>query len=264
MKSLLRVLFLGIALTGFSSGANAQNVVVPNGLTNVEGNTDNGFPFNITNFALTSQRYQQVYGSGDFSTLGGPRLITAITFRADGNVGFGFSSVLPSMQIHLSTTSAAVDGLSGVFASNVGADDAVVFNGPLPLASSASGGPPHTFDIVIALQTPFLYNPANGNLLLDVRNFLGGATTQFDADTTIGDATSRAYTNSNLSGVNSPTADAEDSFGLVTQFTFVSVPEPSTVILLGLTGVGCAAAVFQRIRRRKAEMDTDVLAVEDN
>ena len=35
-------------------------IVVPNALTATEGDANNGFPFNITKFGRTSQRYQQV------------------------------------------------------------------------------------------------------------------------------------------------------------------------------------------------------------
>jgi hypothetical protein len=239
---------VGIALVGTLSPVNAQNVVVPNALANVEGNANNGLPFNISAFNLTSERYQQVYGSGDFGAITGPTLITAITFRPDSG-GAAFNSTLPNVQINLSTTAAAVDALSTTFANNVGANDTVVFSGALPLSSNAIGGPPHNFDIVITLQTPFLYNPANGNLLMDVRNFGGGGTTQFDAVSTVGDAVSRVGTFT-TGNVNSPTADFSDSLGLVTQFTFsASVPEPSVVLLLGTTVVG--SAVYVRYRRRK-------------
>jgi hypothetical protein len=248
MKIPLRSLVLGMALVALWSPASAQNVVVPNALAGTEGNGNNGFPFNISNFSLPSQRYQQVYGAGDFSTLGGPRLITAITFRPDDTFGAAFSSTLANIQINLSTTTAAVDALSTTFASNVGANDTVVYSGALPLSSSNIGGPPRNFDIVITLQTPFLYNPASGNLLMDVRNFNAGLTTQFDADSTTGDAISRIFTN--VSGVGSATADGFDTNGLVTQFTFsASVPEPSVMLLLGTAVTG--SVVYVRYRRKK-------------
>ncbi|HQR09545.1 MAG TPA: PEP-CTERM sorting domain-containing protein [Gemmatales bacterium] len=224
----------------------AQNIVVPNSLTNVGGGADNGFPFNIDAFGQVSMRYQQVYASDQFSLITSPTLITAISFRVGSN-GSSFSSTLPSMQINLSTTGAAPDGLSTSFASNVGGDDTQVFSGSLTLSSTNTGGPPPSFDIVISLQTPFLYDPAAGNLLMDVRNFGAGSTTQFDAVFVNGDSVSRVSTFN--TSVNSSTADFSDTLGLVTQFSFAAVPEPTTWALIGVCTVGTGAFTWNRRRK---------------
>lgn len=247
----------GAALLGFGAISTAQaatigtstTTVTPNGLETTEGNSGNGFPFDISDTSITdggmaSQRYQQVYTASEFDSLAGEGLlITQILFRPDATYGQAFSSVLPDIQINLSTTSAAADSLSTTFADNVGSDDTVVFSGALSLSSSNTGptGGPKDFDIVINLTNPFLYNPNTGNLLLDVRNFGGGITTVFDAQFPL-DPTSRAYTLGS-SNVNAPTGSV-DSVGLVTAFQGTSaspkaVPEPFTVggtILAG--GIG--------------------------
>jgi hypothetical protein len=239
---------LGISTTalmalGLTGGiAHAQTVVVPNGNASVEGNSDNGFPFSIGTFGFSSQRYQQVYDQSQFGALAGPEYITQILFRPDANFGAAFSATLPSIQIDLSTTSKAPDGLSATFADNVGGDDQVVFaSGPLSL-SSADTGPvagPKDFDIVINLITPFLYNPVAGNLLMDVRNFGGGATTQFDAESAPGDSVSRVYTNDS-NGI-SDAGGILDTNSLVTEFQFSPstsvVPEPNSLALLAAGGL---------------------------
>ena len=220
-------------------------VVVPNGDANVEGNSNNGYPFDLGGVGLTSQRYQQVYAASQFSGIpSGGGLITEIVFRPDAFSGGAFMSTLPDMQIDLSTTSARDDGLSTTFANNVGADDTVVFGpGPLMLSSSFTGPPngPKDFDIIITLTTPFHYNPANGNLLMDVRNFGGGTTTFFDAAFTTGDGSSRVYS----TDVNSPTGSA-DTEALITGF--VIVPEPNTAAML-LLGGGTLLAWCRRRQR---------------
>jgi hypothetical protein len=106
--------------------------------------------------------------------------------------------------------------LSATFANNPGPDDTVVFNGPLALSSAAAGNP-RAFDIVITLTTPYFYNPAAGNLLLDVRNSGGGLTTQLDAVSAMGDSVSRA------AGVpvTASSGDTPDSLGLITKFIFM-------------------------------------------
>jgi hypothetical protein len=217
-------------------------VVVPNSARTVEGNNNNSYPFNLTPFGLPSQRYQQLYAASQF---GGGGLITQIIFRPDATFGNAFTSTLPDIQIDLAYTNHADDGLSTTYANNITSGDTVVFaRGPLTLSSGFTGPPngPKDFDIVITLTTPFFYNPALGNLLLDVRNFGGGSTTVFDAVFTTGDGVSRLF-NQN---VNDPTGST-DSLGLVTGFNIV--PEPGTAALL-LVGGGTLLAWFGGCRRR--------------
>jgi hypothetical protein len=224
-------------------------VVVPNSARTTEGDTNNSFPFNIGIIGIPSQRYQQVYAASQFGGLpSGGGLITQIIFRPDATFGNAFTSTLPDIQLDLSTTSAPDDGLSTTFANNVGANDTVVFaRGPLTLSSGFTGPPggPKAFDIIITLTTPFFYNPAMGNLLLDVRNFGGGSTTVFDAVSPLGDGVSRVFSALN---VNEPTG-ITDSAGLVTGF--IIVPEPDSAVLL-LAGGGTLLAWFGGCRRRQS------------
>jgi len=231
---LISVLFLATATV-----ARADFIVVPNALQNVEGNLSNAFPFNTG--TLPSQRYQQVYAASNFGSLDLLR-ITVIAFRPGPNDA-PFMVTLPDIQINLSTTTRQPDDLSPLFLSNVGADDAVVFaRGSLSLSSAVVGPAqgPKDFDVVINLQNPFIYAPAKGNLLLDVRNFQGGDLGfSLDAEATDGDGVSRVFTNgSTPGGVDSPigATDAISTLGLVTRFTVAPVasvvPEPSTFTLL--------------------------------
>jgi len=234
----LKASLLALAVSALGGEtARAVFIVSPAAQATTEGNVSNGFPFNITDFGLNSQRYQQVYLASEFAGVRGPQFVTQIAFRPDATTGGAFSGTFPNIQINLSTTPRGPDGLSTTFADNVGANDTVVSSGPLTL-SSAFAGPaagPKAFDIVINLLAPFLYDPAAGNLLLDVRNFGGGRTTAFDAQTTTGDPTSRAFTMT-ANGVNDATGTL-DTDGLVTRFDLTPVPEPSGVALLGRGGV---------------------------
>jgi hypothetical protein len=236
-----------LAMFLHSVSAWSASIVTPNGQVNVEGNGLNFYPFHLAGNggAGPSQRYQQVYSASSFAILTEPSFITQIAFRPDNQFGGAFVGTLPDIQINLSTTSATPDTLSLTFASNVGANDTVVFTrGALALSSNFAGafGAPKDFDIVITLTTPFLYDPAAGNLLLDVRNFGGGSTTVFDMQEVAGDGVARVHTSSGSPGlVNSPTAARGDTGGLVTKFTIV--PEPDALALL-------AAGLFALARRR--------------
>jgi hypothetical protein len=148
---------LGMILLGnFIQAASAQVIVVPSSLAQDEGNSNNGYPFNIERFGLTSQRYQQVFAASEWASLSEPHLITHLRFRPDATQGAAFEATLADLQINLSTTSRTPDNLSAIFAENVGANDTVVFSGALPLSSAFTGPAegPKDFDIVMELQTP--------------------------------------------------------------------------------------------------------------
>ena len=223
---------------GTVSTAQAVTLVVPGSLSSTEGNTNNASPFNFLG------RNQQVFAASEFTSLSEPELITQISFRPDAVFGEAFSFTIPNIQINLSTISAAVDGLSATFLDNIGTDETVVFSGPLFLSSAFTGPAtePKDFDISINLQTPFLYNPTVGNLLLDVRNFSENfSVSVFDAQNVVGDSISRGWIND----VNSPTSLGDgnpysfsNSLGLVTQFTFVPVPVPEPSPALSLLAFG--------------------------
>jgi hypothetical protein len=206
------------AAVAVSVALNTSVVVPPSGVG--AGNGNNGFPFNIGAFGFSAQRYEQVYGASDFGS--SPLLITGMDFTPANTGSSAFSSTISNISIFLSTTAAPVDSLSTNFNSNLGADDTQVFGGSLTLSSA---GVPGNFDIVITFTTPFAYNPLAGNLLLDVQNFSGGTTTQFGAESTLGDTVSRLFNiNNDATGAGGGSAD---TVGLVTEFVTAAKPFPN-------------------------------------
>ncbi|HWY75251.1 MAG TPA: hypothetical protein VN281_06520, partial [Verrucomicrobiae bacterium] len=196
-----------------------DSIVVPNNYANLEGASNNALPFDIAAQSLASARYEQVYDAGQFASIPGGRYITQILFRPDTGIhGSPFSSTPLFVYIVLSTTPMPVDGLNATFGNNIGPDAQTVYFGTLPLSSGFSGpaNGPKAFDIVVNLTEPFFYNPAHGNLLMDVWNYTSGSTTYFDA--VLGGPTSRAYS---LTGVGASTG-LTDGLGLVTRFTVTS------------------------------------------
>src|SRR4029077_18250886 len=199
-------------------------LVVPNQWTAVQGDTGNLFPF----FSSQPIRYQQVFGASQFSRLNpGGGLINRIAFRGHGP-GVSFTGTVAQLQVNLSTTSRSPDNLSSTFADNVGADDTQVFSGPFQAAVTYTGDPTN-FEVVINFTTPFFYDPAKGNLLLDVRNTQGSTEVppldqELDAPSAVGDSVSRVY---NYGDVTAATAgqsggvDEKDSSGLITRFNAI-------------------------------------------
>jgi len=184
-----------------STAANATTIIV-----GVAAGA-NSFPFGSPGWA---PEYQQVYASSNFSA---PMLINEISFYT--TIIPGGSAANGTYIISLSTTSAAVNGLSSNMASNIGLDSVVVFQGTLP---GLGGG-----ELDIFFSTPFLYNPLGGNLLLDVvSNDATGGSLALDGSSG-GGLFSRAYAQGNPSNAQT------DDFGLVTGFNFTipsAVPGP--------------------------------------
>jgi hypothetical protein len=241
---------------GLAGSASAGFVVAPSSLTSVDGNEDDRSPF----FVNGGMRYQQVYGSSQFTGVGNPMFISGMAFRLDGPDGGAFSLNLSSVDIWLSTTTKAVDGLSGTFASNIGVDQTLVRSGALSISSADVAGPGNTraFDVVISFQTSFLYDPTKGNLLLDIRN---NDTTNnftnnfFDAGRTAGDSVSRVLgAQGNPNAVTGNAGGAQATQGLVTQFQIQAVPVPPTV-LMGMISFGVLG--FGRFVARRAKQKAD-------
>jgi len=193
------------------------------------GNTDPfGGPFGLN----PGTRYQQIYASGDFNNLGIIE-ITSIDFF-DGNGAFAGDTYIFSF----STVSAGIDTLSDTaFNANLGPDDALF------ATVNLSGAAPSTLTIV---GSAFLYNPALGNLLLDMTILPGG---------TSGDAAYLAR-NGTAEGIFSRYDNfggSADGYGLVTQVDYLPAssptPEPETATLV-LAGLGCIT-LYCRFRYRR-------------
>lgn len=125
MKTLY--LMFATCLVGDFSQA-ASYVVVP-GAASAAGNSENNFPFLIR--STESMRYQQVYGASAFPGLqaAGGGWVMRLLFRPDilSHAYYDYIDV----QINLSTTSHAPDGLGTNFLENVGADSSTVYSGRL-------------------------------------------------------------------------------------------------------------------------------------
>lgn len=206
----------------FNSHGQSVFIGAPNSLRHSFGNAVQDRPFGDT---VENDRYQQVYAASELGAISnGGAVIHSIFFRSRR----ALSGTVSNMQITLSTTTKAPDSLSPVFAENFGTDATVVVN-PRTLTWNGGDGETPGYDIFILLDTPFFYNPAEGNLLLDfqrTRSLIGHAIL-LDAEETFGDGISSIF-----SVGTSPVADFVSTRGLTTGFFVEPVPEPSTAVIL--------------------------------
>lgn len=193
-----------------------------------QNNTANCYPFSC--FASDGGSiYQQVYAASAFSGAG---MINSISFyRSQGGAMDNATYTL-----RLSTTGSAIGALDLTPANNVGSDVSVFGT------FSVGGAMP---DVLTFTGLPFLYNPAAGNLLMDVSvSYSGpdyGYRSFFQADSGIG-STSRLWVNNSV---------GQGGNALVTSFDMdpsAAIPEPGSMLLVGLGLIGLAAAG----RKRKA------------
>ncbi len=236
------------------------------------GGTTSGNGQGVAPFAnvgdTNGNRYQQVYSSSFFSSVGPRHRIDSVAFRPkQGALGsfIGNTLTLSDVIIQLSTTRRNADtdfpnGLNADLATNPGADARVVYRGALTLTTDRLFGDTDVedFDFLINFQDSFVYDPSAGNLLLEViipagalvgsngRNF-----TQLDSFTDgfpSRDGTASATDANLLDGL---TVGSNSTTGAVTRFGTTVVPEPASAVVFG-GGVGLAAVAAWRRRRAAA------------
>ncbi len=230
--------------TAISALAQEINIVVPNDLENIEGDSSVDFGFS------GSFRVQVAYSAEEFNELPDThRSITAISFRPDAAITEPRTVDWGDTQLFLSTTTRDVNDRSTVFSENHGPNQTLVYSGPLVLSTEATGPTegPRAFDYTVNLQTPFLYDPNQGNLVVDFTS-PSGYTPNFGDD---------QFSGTNQQLLDIPFAGSESGFfvsnGLILQLTFV--PEPSS-FTLGAIGI---VALFSRRRCARQLQHTHTL-----
>jgi len=192
----------------------AQVIVVPNSLGTNDGNS-----FNTTPSGPGSVREMQIYDSSQFAALSEPSFLTQFAYRPDKTPGPSGPRAV-SLRIFASTSSRAVDAMSPTLANNHGADKTLVYDGKLIWQTANLPGPGNTrqFDVVFPLTTPFLYNRAAGNLLLEIQFTADGSSIRIDTvmgNQTLGELVN-VTSNTGATGVSATPK--------VTQFTFALPP----------------------------------------
>jgi len=168
---MLSVIALAISYSevGQVFAAEPNRVVIPNSLQDVEGG---GGGDDIPDIPF---RIQYLCPASQFMSLSNrPHLITHFAARPDASVTAPRTCSLDDVQFRMSTTNATAP-LSLTFADNVGSDETIVYEGSLTTHTDNIGpvGGPKEFDYIVELHTPFLYDPNQGNLLIDIRSHSG-------------------------------------------------------------------------------------------
>jgi len=191
----------------------AQVVVVPNSLATNDGNGTS-----TSTEGPASVRWLQIHDASQFGAISGPSFLTQFAYRPDRVLGqSGPRSLI--LRIYASTTSRSVAGLSTTFAENLGTNNTLVFDGTVTVTTGNLPGPGNTrqFDVVFPITTPFPYDPAAGNLALDLQIEGNGSAVTFDTEE--GNSAIRRV------GIGSSTATTGDIRpSHVTQFTFEPPP----------------------------------------
>lgn len=192
-----------------------QTIVVPPHLAETDGNTSVQTPSGDAG----GTRNMTIVDAAHFKSLTGPAYLTQFAYRPNGTPG-------PSgprtgvLRIYASTTRKAMSDLSTRFDENLGPDTTLVFDGTLTWDSSdlPAGGNTRQFDIRFPFTTPFLYDPAAGNLVLAI-HIIEGHGNAYSWDAVSGDPTLRG-----LAGPGSEATVGQFGNPPVLQLTFEPAP----------------------------------------
>lgn len=222
LKKLALAFLTSLLLVGSASAAS----LVTGASESVEGNSNNNWPFGGGN------PYQQIYDSSYFS---GPMTISGLAFRTDQFASGTFALSMSNISITLSTSNFDWLSASSSIAANTGADAVSVFAGAKSFNISTVNSPAKPFDVIFDFANTFDYDPANGDLAVNIAvSGYSETPNGHYLDAQSGPGMTRIFG-----------GGQSKSFGLVTQFTYepasTVVPLPAALPLmaggLGLLGV---------------------------
>jgi hypothetical protein len=185
-----------------------------------------------------ASRAQGITHRSEFEALPvGGAWLTEIRFRPDGLVPVGEVASFGRVQISLSVTQVDPLDISSTFADNITGTLVEVYNAAWSstvINPDPPGAETRPFDFRFLLETPYFYNPAEGNLLFDNIFEMPGTGVNglagFDLDSSNVFSEKRNIFSGPL-GVDSPVS-TDGRFTSINEFVFV--PEPSTFAFTAL------------------------------
>jgi hypothetical protein len=238
------------------------SVIVPGNLANTEGNLNSISPLSVgAGFysPYITGRFQEIFDASQFSVFGTGQTITQVAFRGNsGNAPNGGLAILDDIEVRLSTSSKTPQTLSSTYADNANVDVTLVYSGPITFLRGYDAGTPRSFNYIIPLQAGFVYNPALGALLLDIRVIQGldpssqSPVPTFDYSTTTSSLSVVRSVSASSTGYSDPTGNVGNGRGYPVQLTYepTAAPEPATLMMMGTGGTALLLAGFIRRRRR--------------
>jgi len=218
------LLGLVIATLGARASGEIIKVVSPSSAKNSEGNSSG------TPNAGAPGRVQFLYLASEFAQLPAThRHIVAFNYRADGNSNQPNNWTFPDVEVWMSTTSRTT--LSSVFADNHGPNKTKVHDGSLtfPILATPPAEGPKDFADGQLLDTPFFYDPSQGNLLIEEAYVVSGPNFPSPTIDTQSGVSGR-FLATTVGLPNSTSGTLVNSFPV---FQLEFVPEPSTFVLAG-------------------------------
>jgi hypothetical protein len=221
-----------LLLSGIRCSQAAEiKIVSPGAYEDIEGPNRSGiWP--------AAARGQSIAHRSEFDALPvGGAWLTEIRFRPDGAVPVGQVASFGRVQISLSVTQVDPLDISFTFADNIAGTPVVVYNAAWSstvVNPNPPGAETRPFDLRFPLETPYFYNPAEGNLLQDIIWEMPGSgvngLARIDTDESNAFSGKRSIWSGEL-GVDSPVSFPA-TFTVINEFVFI--PEPSTFTFTAL------------------------------
>jgi hypothetical protein len=236
-------IMLGLAVLGLlDADARAQVYVVPPANTNTSGT---GASFTLSG----DYTGQQVYAASLLSGLPVGAVIDGFRFRLSaGQSTVTSASSSSHFDISIGPSAFHPGSLSTSTAGNQGPGTVLARSGPItfPANSFVGGSNPNPFGPLIPFTTPYTYTGLD--LLLTISDTAFSTALVFDAQAGL---FSTAQGQQDIGVYNSPTEpQSVAGFALIVQFDYITVPEPSTMTLSGLTVL--AGMAYRSFGRRRA------------